>query len=116
MMLIIQIAKFKLKSSFTKVTPLYSILYTRKFSSGEKFRKFRHLFSLAKFLSWNFLSRVNDCINNMATFTTLAKIYSTKYFCNTKVSELGEIFIKRKLSHIRYLQDMINTLSYISVL
>ena len=27
----------------------------------------------------------------MVTFTALAKIYSIKYFCNTKVSGLGEI-------------------------
>ena len=39
----------------------------------------------------NFLSRVNDYIEYIATFTTLAKIYSTKYFCNTKVAGLGEI-------------------------
>ena len=38
----------------------------------------------------------------MATFTTLAKIYSIKYFCNTKVSGLGEIFVKRKFSCILY--------------
>ena len=34
------------------------------------------------------------------TFTALAKI---KYFCNTKVAELGEIFIKRKFSRILYI-------------
>ena len=31
----------------------------------------------------------------MATFTALAKIYSTKYFCNTKVAGLGEIFVQQ---------------------
>ena len=50
----------------------------------------------------NFLSCVNDYIEDMATFTALAKIYFTKYFCNTKVSGVGEIFVKRKFSHIQY--------------
>ena len=40
-----------------------------------------------------FLSRVNDYIDDMATFTALAKIYSIEYFCNTKVSGLSEIFV-----------------------
>ena len=61
---------------------------------------FYYLLSLAKFLA-NFLSCVNDYIEDMATFTTLAKIYSTEYFCNTKVAGLGKIFIKRKFSAIR---------------
>ena len=43
------------------------------------------------FIFANFLSCVNDYIEDMATFTVLAKIYSTKYFCNTKVSGLGKI-------------------------
>ena len=38
-----------------------------------------------------FLSCVNDYIENMMTFTTLAKIYSIEYFCSTKVPGLGEI-------------------------
>ena len=42
------------------------------------------------FIAHNFLSRANDYIEDMATFATLAKIYSTKYFCNTKVARLGE--------------------------
>ena len=40
----------------------------------------------------NLLSCVNDYIEDIATFTALAKIYSTEYFCNTKVAGLGEIF------------------------
>ena len=31
----------------------------------------------------------------MATCTALAKIYSTEYFCNTKVPGLGEIFVQQ---------------------
>ena len=53
------------------------------------------------FLSANFLSRVNDCIEDMVTYTALAKIYSTKYFCNTKVAVLGEIFVQRKFLAIQ---------------
>ena len=45
------------------------------------------------FYRTNFLSCVNDYIEDMATFTALAKIYSTEYFCNTKVARLGEIFV-----------------------
>ena len=39
----------------------------------------------------------------------MAKIYSTKYFCNTKVSGVGKIFVKRKFSRtcIRYYQSII---------
>ena len=29
---------------------------------------------------------VNDYTEDMATFTALVKIYSTEYFCNTKVA------------------------------
>ena len=63
------------------------MLYMRKVSPGEKFRQFRHLLSLAKFESFN------DYIEDMATFTTLVKIYSIEYFCNTKVAGLGKIFV-----------------------
>ena len=37
-----------------------------------------------KFYHANFLSCVNDYIEDMVTFTALAKIYFTEYFCNTK--------------------------------
>ena len=39
------------------------------------------------------MSFVKECIEDMATFTMLAKFFSTKYFCNTKVAGLGKIFI-----------------------
>ena len=45
------------------------------------------------FYHTNFLSYINDYIEDMATFTALVKIYSIDYFCNTKVSGLGEIFV-----------------------
>ena len=37
---------------------------------------------------------VNDYIEDMATFTALAKIYFTEYFCNAKVAGLGESFVQ----------------------
>ena len=43
-------------------------------SPGKNFCQFRHLLSLAKYSS----HCIDDYIENMATFTTLAKIYSTK--------------------------------------
>ena len=40
---------------------------------------------------------INYYIEDMpVTLTALVKIYSTKYFCNTKVSGPGEIFVKQK--------------------
>ena len=65
---------------------------------GEKFHQYRHLPSLAKnlFLSLNF---VNDCIEDMANFTALAKILSTKNFCNTKVAGLGKTSDDHYLMH-----------------
>ena len=61
----------------------------QKFLPGESFHQICHLFSLVKFLSREFfLSCVNDYIEDMVTFTALAKIYSTEYFCITKVAGL----------------------------
>ena len=45
----------------------------------------------------NFLSSVNDYIEDMATFTALEKIYSTKYFYNTKVPGVSKIFCQAKI-------------------
>ena len=40
-----------------------------------------------------------SCINNfMATFTILVK-YGMKYFCNTKVAELGKFFLPRNFGY-----------------
>ena len=81
------VGKISLKEGSNSMDSL-NVLYRQKFSPilppaiiGEIF------------LSANFLSCVNDYIEDMATFTTLAKIYSTEYFCNTKVSGLGETFV-----------------------
>ena len=38
----------------------------------------------------------------MATFSALVKIFSTKFFGNTKVAGLGKIFIQQKFSHIQW--------------
>ncbi len=44
------------------------------------------------------MSCVDDYIGDMATFIALAKIYSTKYFCNTKVAGFGKNFCPAKIS------------------
>ena len=36
------------------------------------------------------------------TFTAFGKIYSTEYFCNTKVAGFGEIFVQQKFYRIWY--------------
>ena len=56
------------------------ILYSWKFLSGENFRQFHHLLSLAKFLSTNFCPVLIIYIEDMVTFTALVKIYPTEYF------------------------------------
>ena len=58
------------------------------------------LLSLEKFDHATVLSCVKDCIEDMVTFVTLAKNFSTKYFCNTKVARLGKIFIQQTFSRI----------------
>ena len=37
----------------------------------------------------NLLSCVKDCIENMATFTALANIFSANFFCSANVAGLG---------------------------
>ena len=73
--------------------------YTWKFSAGENFR---HSLLLAKFLLYEFLSCVTKYIEDMVSFTALAKICSTEYFCNTKVAGIGKIFVQRKICCIQY--------------
>ena len=51
----------------------------------------------------DFLSHVNDYIEPMVTFTTWAKVYSAKYFCNARVAGLCEIFVEQKFSAVHYL-------------
>ena len=54
------------------------------------------------FLSVKLLSCINDYTEDKVTFTALVKIYSTEYFCNTKVTGPDEIFVQRKFSAIWY--------------
>ena len=49
------------------------------------------------FYHTNFLSSVNDYIEDKAIFTTLAKICFTEYFCSTKVAGLAK-FLSSKNS------------------
>ena len=49
----------------------------------------------------NFLSRVNDYIEPMATWVKI-HVYSAKYFCNARVAELGEIFVQQIFSAVQY--------------
>ena len=79
------------------------VLYTWKFSPGENFRQFHHLLSLAKFLSHEFFSSyVNHYIEDMATLPHWWKFIPPNISALQKVSVLGEFFIKRKFSRIRY--------------
>ena len=58
-------------------------------------------------ISVNFLFYVNDYIEDMVIFTTLVKIYSIEYVCNTEVSGLGEIYVQRKFLTIRYFHQSV---------
>ena len=44
-----------------------------------------------------FLSHINDYIESMVTFVAWVKIYSTEYFCNTRVAGLDEFFVQQKI-------------------
>lgn len=50
------------------------------------------------FLPGIFLSSFNDYIEPMMIFTTWAKIYSVKYFCNARIGALGDFFVCQKIS------------------
>jgi hypothetical protein len=52
------------------------------------------------FYPTNFLLHVNACTKDMVTFTALAKIYSTKRFCNTKGSWAEWNFYPMKIFHV----------------
>ena len=74
------------------------ILYRRKFSPGENFRQFHHAPSLVgKIFYLQIFCPMLMVTQRMATYAALAKIFSTKYFCNIKVSGLGEIFCIAKI-------------------
>ena len=50
------------------------------------------------FLPRTFLYGFNDYIEPMVIFTTRAKIYSMKYFCNARIGALGDFFVCRIIS------------------
>ena len=79
------------------VTVLWRLLYMEIFA-GRKLSPISPSALIGEiFITQIFLSCVNDYIEDMVTFTALVKIYSTEYFCNTR---LGEIFVKEKFSRI----------------
>ena len=86
------------------ITQIDSLIYRigGNFHQEKIFANFATCSRWRNFLSANFLSCVNDYIEDMATFTALTKIYSIEYFCNTKAPGLGEILVQRKFSPIRY--------------
>ena len=79
------------------ISYLSTTVYVESFARRKIFANFANFaidFIGKIFYHTTFLSCVDDYIEDMATFTTLAKIYSTNYFCNTKVDGPGEIFVK----------------------
>ena len=65
------------------------------------FTDFANCLHRRNFYPTNFLSCIDDYTEDMATFTTLAKIYSSEYFCNAREAGIGKIFVLRKFSAIR---------------
>ena len=49
------------------------------------------------FIPQVFLSHVNDYIQPVVSFVAWVKIYSTEYFCNTRVAGLDEFFCPAKI-------------------
>ena len=74
-------------------------MVARNFHQEKSFANFTTCYYWRKFLSVNFLSCVKDYIEGVVTLiiTSLANIYSIKYFCNAKVAGLGEIFVQQNL-------------------
>ena len=82
------------------------IPYGQKYSPRENFANFATGLHGWNFYPANFLSCINDYTEDMATFTALAKIYSSEYFCNARVAGIGEILSSEKFhlhSNITYL-------------
>ena len=90
-------------------------MVARNFLQEKSFANFTTCYHWQKFLSVNFLSCVNDYVEDVVTLiiTSLANIYSIEYFCNAKVAGLGEIFIKRNFQ--LYGTSLYNTLLAIPV-
>ena len=67
---------------------LYRI--AENFHQEKFFANFASCLHGRNFYPANFLSRIDDYTEDMATFTALAKIYSSEYFCNARVAGIGE--------------------------
>ena len=78
------------------------IPYSQKLSPGENFRQFHHPILLAKILSMNILSRVND-YRGYGNLYCIGEIYSTEHFRNKKVARVGETFVQQKFLAIWYM-------------
>ena len=63
----------------------------RKTATGS-FRRFFFLFFFSRLFS--LAKSFYDYIDNVVTFTVLAKVNTMKCFYNTKVSGLGKIFLR----------------------
>ena len=56
--------------------------------------------ALTKIYHTNFLYCVKDCIEDIATFTALAKFFSVNFFYNTKVAGLGKILSSKNFTYM----------------
>ena len=83
-----------LRGGWINIQPPFSLVYRIRgnFHQEKIFANFTICSYWRNFCRMNFLSCV-DYIEDMATFPALVKIYSTEYFCDTKVDGLGEIFV-----------------------
>ena len=107
----LELVKARRESGKKVFSTIYAEIFARrKFSPISPSALYWRNFYCVNFLSCVY---VNDYIEDMATFTALAKIYSTEYFCNTKVAGLGEIFVQRKFCHIWVLLYNIIPCAYI---
>ena len=93
---------------FLYIQFLESLLHAElEIFARRNFANFNTWFCRRKFYSVKILSCVNDYIEHMVILilhmhVILAKIYSTKHFCNIKVAglQVGKIFVQLKFSAI----------------
>ena len=86
-------------STAAKITAIWLEVFTR--------RKNLPISLPTLILSTNLFSCVNDCIEDMATFTVLTKILSTNCSCNTEVhvAGLSKIFSHKIFCYMVFLLD-----------
>ena len=85
-------------------TTAYIYCIAENFHQEKIFANFTTCLHGQNFYPANFLSHIDDYTEDMATFTALAKIYSSEYFCNARVAGIDEIFVQRKFSAIQYIE------------